>query len=111
MIFVTILGIVFRLANYVLTATQAIAMTQIRQNLDESCKRGFKAEVPFGYEALLTDGQRQRLDECRQLGWELQFIRRSLANCPTVIVRDTQGRQSWRICDDGTLEAFAGNRG
>ena len=81
-------------------------MTQTGQNLDESCKRGFKAEVPFGYEALLTDGQRQRLDDCRQLGWELQFIRRSLANCPTVIVRDTQERQSWRICDDGTLEAF-----
>ena len=94
-----------------LIATQAIAMTQTSQNLDDSCKRGFKAEVPFGYEALLTDGQRQRLDDCRQLGWELQFIRRSLANCPTVIVRDTQERQSWRICDDGTLEAFVGNRG
>jgi hypothetical protein len=92
-------------------ATQAPMMTQAGENLDESCKRGFKAEVPFGYETLLTDGQRRRLDECRELGWELQFIRRSLADCPTVIVRDNRGRQSWRICDDGTLESFAENRG
>ena len=44
-------------------------MTQTSESLEESCKRGLKAEVPFGYEALLTDGQRQRLDDCRQLGW------------------------------------------
>ena len=86
-------------------------MTQGSESLEESCKRGLKAEVPFGYEALLTDGQRQRLDDCRQLGWELQFIRRSLANCHTVIVRDTRERQSWRICDSGTLAHFEGNRG
>jgi hypothetical protein len=86
-------------------------MTQTSEKLEESCKRGFKAEVPFGYETLLTDGQRHRLDECRQQGWELQFIRRNMTNCPTVVVQDTGERQSWRICDDGTLEAFVGNRG
>ena len=43
-------------------------MTQTSESLEESCKRGLKAEVPFGYEALLTDCQRQRLDDCRQLG-------------------------------------------
>ena len=76
-----------------------------------SDKRGRQAEIPFGYEALLTEEQRRRIDVCRSFGWELYFIRRPLFMSPTVVMVDSDNSRTWQINDDGELELFTETRG
>ena len=76
-----------------------------------SDKRGRQAEIPFGYEALLTEEQRHRIDVCRSFGWELHFIRRPLFMSPTVVMVDSDNSRTWQINDDGELELFTETRG
>lgn len=70
-------------------------------------KRGRQPEVPFGYEALLTEEQRHRIDVCRGFGWELHFIRRPLFMTPTVVMVDADNGKTWQIHDDGELQLFS----
>lgn len=69
-------------------------------------KRGNQPEVPFGYEALLTDAQRETLDAHRAKGWTLHFVRRPIFLQPTVVVVEPGNGKAWRILDDGKLEPF-----
>ncbi len=85
---------------------EAVAVTQDVFESRERCKRGIKPSVPFGYEALLTEDQRHRIDRCRQFGWELEFIRRPLFTDPVVVMIDGNDRQHWLVSDDGELTAF-----
>lgn len=85
---------------------EAMSMTQDVLEGAERCKRGIKPPVPFGYESLLTEDQRHRIDTCRRFGWELAFIRRPLFSDPMVIMVDGNARQHWLITDNGELEAF-----
>lgn len=72
----------------------------------DSDKRGRKPEVPFGYEALLTDAQRHVLDAHRSKGWSLHFVRRPLFLQPTVVVVEPSSGKAWQIQDDGSLTPF-----
>lgn len=69
-------------------------------------KRGIQPEVPFGYEALLTDPQRMRIDACRRFGWELHFIRRPLFLEPTIVMIDAKNTKTWQVTDEGELVPF-----
>lgn len=69
-------------------------------------KRGKQPEVPFGYEAFLTDAQRRVLDEHREKGWSLHFIRRPLFLQPTVVLFEPNDGDAWQILDDGELKPF-----
>ncbi len=69
-------------------------------------KRGKQPEVPFGYEALLTDAQRQILDDHRAKGWSLHFVRRPLFLQPTVVLTEPGTAAAWQISDDGELSRF-----
>ena len=89
---------------------EALVFAQETSHQAKRCQRGIKPEVPFGYEALLTEDQRHRVDRCREFGWELHFIRRPTFGEPTVVMLDADERNSWRICDDGALEAFKDSR-
>ena len=75
--------------------------------VDHKEKRGSQPEVPFGYEALLTDGQRHRIDTCRGFGWELHFIRRPLFLSPTVVMVDADNHKTWQVTDEGELIPFS----
>lgn len=72
----------------------------------EQDKRGKQPEVPFGYEALLTDAQRRVLDTHRQQGWSLHFVRRPLFLQPTVVIVEPGNGRAWQIMDDGELTPF-----
>ncbi len=77
---------------------------------NDADKRGQQPEVPFGYEALLTEEQRHRIDVCRNFGWELHFIRRPLFMTPTVVMVDADSGRTWQIQDDGELQHFTNLR-
>jgi hypothetical protein len=74
--------------------------------MSDTEKRGKQPEVPFGYEALLTDAQRTALDEHRAKGWSLHFVRRPLFLDPTVVVVEPGSGKAWRISDEGELSPF-----
>lgn len=69
-------------------------------------KRGKQPEIPFGYEALLTDAQRHAVDSTRNFGWTLTFIRRPLFLEPTVVMCDADKGECWQVLDDGKLVPF-----
>lgn len=74
--------------------------------MGEENKRGKQPEVPFGYEALLTDAQRTALDRYREQGWTLHFVRRAEFMHPTVVVVAPDTDKAWQITDDGELQPF-----
>ncbi|MEE4202810.1 MAG: hypothetical protein V2I45_04220 [Halieaceae bacterium] len=76
----------------------------------DSDKRGKQPEVPFGYEALLTDAQRNTLDRYRNKGWSLHFMRRPIFLKPTVVLTEPDTGKSWIILDDGSIEPFTETR-
>lgn len=74
-------------------------------------KRGRQPEVPFGYESMLTEAQRHRIDASRNFGWTLEFIRRPLFSQPTVVLTDADNNKRWQVTDDGELVPFNDVRG
>ena len=72
-------------------------------------KRGTQAAVPYGYETLLTEDQRLRIDACLRFGWELHFIRRPLFATPTAVLLDSNNK-TWEVLANGELSPFADSR-
>ena len=81
-----------------------------KQQQTDAEKRGRQPEVPFGYEALLTDAQRIIIDKYRALGWELKFIRRTQFLDPTIVMTDPADKKVWQVTDQGDLVAFKNAR-
>lgn len=74
--------------------------------MSDQDKRGKQPEVPFGYEALLTDAQRAVLDAHREKGWSLHFVRRPLFQQPTVVIVEPDSKKAWQISDSGEMTPF-----
>ncbi len=70
------------------------------QNLD---KRGTQEPIPNQLAQYLTDMQMQSLDQLKDFGWRLAFVRRPLFSSPTVVLLSPEGKQYATLEEEGSL--------
>lgn len=70
------------------------------QKLD---KRGSQPPIPHNIEQYLTPLQRQSLDNLKDFGWQLAFVRRPLFELPTVVLLSPEGKQYATLEEEGSL--------